>query len=110
MNKTLYTYKAKVVKIVDGDTVKFDVDLGFRIHFTDNFRLMNINAPEIRGIERPEGLKSKAFLIETIPIGTEVIIESYKHGKYRWLCEIFLDGVNINNLMVEEGFAVFKKY
>ena len=40
-----YNYQATIVKIVDGDTVKLDIDLGFKIHIAVTARLHGINAP-----------------------------------------------------------------
>lgn len=101
-------YPAEVVKIIDGDTVKLRLDAGFHIQLTENFRLARINTPEIRGPERPEGLKAKEFLATEMPIGSQVEITTMKSpGKYgRWIVEIWLGDVNINDLLVESGHAI----
>ena len=83
----------------------------------EKLRLYRINAPEVRGPERPEGLKSRDFLREQID-GKQIIIQTVKDkkGKYgRYLADIWLpvDGdemVNINDLLVEKGFAEYKDY
>ena len=54
-----YFYKAKIISVYDGDTVTAVMDLGFNITNKIKIRLHGINAPEIRGKKRPEGLKSK---------------------------------------------------
>ena len=59
-----YCYLAKVVAVYDGDTITVDVDLGFEIAMLkQKLRLYRINAPEVRGSERPEGLVSRDVLI-----------------------------------------------
>ena len=108
-----YTYKAKIVSVYDGDTVTADIDLGFRVWIRDEkLRLSRINTPEVRGVQRPEGLISRDWLRDMI-LGKEVIIKTIKDkkGKYgRYIVEIYFDGQNINDLLVENGLAEYKEY
>jgi len=109
----LYAYKARITSVYDGDTVTADVDLGFRVWVRgEKLRLSRIDAPEVRGPERPLGLISRDWLREKI-LGKDVLIRTIKdrRGKYgRYLVEIFLDGRNINDWLVEEGLAEYKDY
>lgn len=110
----MYKYKAKCVRVIDGDSIVADLDCGFYITLKDVvFRLNRINTPEIKGKERPQGLKSKKWLKELIE-GKEITIETQKakqRGKYgRYLGEIWFDGKNINDWLVKEGLAEYKKY
>lgn len=108
---TIYQYRAHVVSVYDGDTLRADVDLGF---FTwiknEQFRLARIDTPEIRGSERPEGLVARDRLRELV-LDCDVIIETEKKGKYgRYIAEVFLetdDGtlLNVNDLLLDEGLA-----
>ena len=108
-----YTYKAKIVSVYDGDTVTADIDLGFRVWIRDEkLRLSRINTPEVRGVQRPDGLISRDWLRDMI-LGKEVIIKTLKDkkGKYgRYIVEIYFDGQNINDLLVENGLAEYKEY
>lgn len=107
----MFEYKAKVTHIVDGDTVDFDVDLGFNIHTKIRGRLLYVNTPE-RG--HPDWYKATDMLRElltkqSVATGmivnegennqeTFVMIKSHKTGKYgRWLVEID----NVNNVLAE---------
>ena len=118
MKEHLYHYRAIVKSVYDGDTCTIDIDLGLGawIH-GEKLRLYRINAPEVRGVQRPEGLKSRDFLREQIN-GKEIIIQTIKDrkGKYgRYLGEIWLEGeggalININDLLVQEGLAEYKDY
>ena len=105
---SLYHYKAKVTKVYDGDTITVDIDLGFFIWTKDQtIRLTGINTPEIRGEERPEGLISADALRLRI-LNKEVILATQKDskGKYgRWLATVYLDGENINQWLLDEGYA-----
>jgi endonuclease YncB( thermonuclease family) len=66
-NDIFYTYKAVISAVYDGDTVTADIDLGFHVWLHDEkLRLSRINAPEVRGKERSEGLNSRNWLRKTI--------------------------------------------
>ena len=66
----MYEYKAKIMKVVDGDTVDVDIDLGFGVVLTDErVRIMGIDTPESRTrdlVEKKFGLASKARLKEML--------------------------------------------
>lgn len=85
-----------------------DISLGFNITMhKQKARLLGINTPEVRGKEREAGLVSRDRLRELID-GKDIIIATHKDkgGKYgRLLATIFLDGVNINQQLVDEGLA-----
>lgn len=109
----LYHYKAWVTKVYDGDTITVDIDLGFHIWMKkEKIRLYRINTPEVRGVERPEGLKSRDWLREQI-LEKEVTLVTYRDrkGKYgRWLADVMLDGICINDELVKQGLAEYKDY
>ena len=106
----LYQYNAYMVKIVDGDTVDVNLDLGFSTNYIERFRLYGIDAWETRGEEKTKGLLAKARVMELAPIGTNIIMRTFKDvkGKYgRYLGEINLldNDKNVNEILVEEGHA-----
>ena len=108
----MYEYKAKVVKVYDGDTITALIDLGFGVTFKEKIRLYGINTPEIRGKERPDGLISRDRLRERI-LDKDVIIKTLKDkkGKYgRYIAEIYLEEENINEWLVSEGLAEKRDY
>jgi len=107
-------YVKKVSKVVDGDTIDVDIDLGFDISFSSRVRLAGIDTPESRTtdkIEKTLGLESKDYLkkaidaSKTVVIKTEKMDSSEKYG--RILGWVFLDGseVSINQKMINEGYA-----
>lgn len=105
-----YFYKAKVIKVYDGDTITLDVDLGFSIRMEMRIRLYGINAPELKGMDRELGILSRDYLMNLIA-DKEVILETIKDekGKFgRILGIIHIDGLNVNELLIKEGYA--KKY
>ena len=107
-------YVKKVNKVVDGDTIDVDIDLGFDISFSSRVRLAGIDTPESRTTDKMEktlGLESKEYLkksidaSKTVVIKTEKMDSSEKYG--RILGWVFLDGseVSINQKMINEGYA-----
>ena len=81
----MYTYKAKLLRIVDGDTVDAEIDLGFGVFMKQRIRLYGINTPESRTRdleEKERGLAAKARLTEIL--GKEFVIETIlnKRGKF----------------------------
>lgn len=107
----MYTYKAAVVRIVDGDTIIVDIDLGFGVWLREqSVRLAKINAPEIRGATREAGLVAKDFLSKLI-LNKWVQIRTEKgDDKYgRWLATVLIEEdknlIDINSKMVADGHA-----
>jgi len=107
----MYEYKVKeIVKIYDGDTITVILDLGFGITKKEIIRLFGIDTPEIRGEERPDGLRSRERLIELIEENPDFYIKTYKDkaGKYgRMLGELMVPDkkTSLNQVLVNEGFA-----
>ena len=112
-----YKYNAKVLRVVDGDTLDLDVDLGFSVHVEIRLRLLNIDTPETYGIkhdseEYQRGLAATAYTEYWVQQNgaNGVIVESYKGktGKYgRWLGTVYsLDESRIlNEDLVSSGHA-----
>lgn len=105
----MYTYKAKLDRVVDGDTIDAHINLGFDITIHKRIRLAGIDTPESRTRdleEKARGLASKDRLTELLE-GGEFILESKEVGKYgRVLGTLHVEEVNINKTLVDEGFAV----
>ncbi len=107
-------YVKKVTKVVDGDTIDVDIDLGFDISFSSRVRLAGIDTPESRTSDKFEktlGLESKSYLKHAIDAAQSVVIKTEKMDsseKYgRILGWVFLDGSDksINEMMIEDGYA-----
>lgn len=112
----MYQYKAKILKILDGDTVEIDLDLGFNITLAaQKVRLSGIDTPESRTTnteEKPRGLLSKKKLQEKLPVGSYLTIETLRadsnDDKFGRILGIFIaeDGTNINQWMLDNNYAV----
>lgn len=104
----MYTYSATIIKVIDGDTVKVLVDLGFKIFVEKTLRLARINAPET---STPEGIESKTWLTNNLLKDTQIQFESKKLDNYgRSIAEIFINNKQLSDLIVENNMAVYQKY
>jgi micrococcal nuclease len=111
----MYEYRVKKVhKVVDGDTIDVDIDLGFSVSFFSRVRLAGIDTPESRttdakekalGLEVKEKLKKELAAAKDVVIKTEKPDSSEKYG--RILGWVFLDGsdVSLNQKLINEGYA-----
>lgn len=102
----LYTYRAYVVEVTDGDTIWMLIDLGFGI-LKEHLRLRGIDAPEITS---RAGLEAKQFVERELKKATHIIITSTKSDKYdRYLADVFytVKGVEhfLNNRLLHKGLA-----
>ena len=105
------TYKVKPLRIHDGDTFTGEIDLGFNVRMVITFRLEGLNTPEVVGKEKAAGLVSKAFLEDKTNNAKEVFVRTKKKEKYgRYLATVFCDGVNVNEQLIKEGYAVPMAY
>jgi len=110
----MYQYRATITRVIDGDTVDCDIDLGFSVVLTkQRIRLYGIDTPESRTRDLEEkkyGLLSKAFLQGSIQeAGDSITIQTYKDGRGKFgriLGQLIdSDGNCINDIMCEVGHA-----
>ena len=109
----MHEYKVKIRRIVDGDTIDVDIDLGFNMILSkQRIRLYGIDTPESRTRDKEEkfyGKLSAKFLKEQCKNNSEIFLKTYldKKGKFgRILGELIVEGVNINKMMIEKYMAV----
>jgi micrococcal nuclease len=115
LRRDMFEYRVKqVTKVVDGDTIDVDIDLGFSISYSQRLRLAGIDTPESRttdkfektlGIESKDYLKHKLKDAKDIVVKTEKPDSSEKYG--RILGWVYVDGntKSINEQMIEDGYA-----
>ena len=115
-NKDPYIYRIKnILKVVDGDTIDADIDLGFSISLEKRIRLAGVDTPESRttdlkekamGLESKEWLKKKLEGAKDIIIKTELPDSTEKYG--RIIGHLFINGqeTSLNNQMITEGYAL----
>lgn len=115
-NIQLYQYKAKVIRVVDADTVDAEVDVGFGLTMTQRFRVNDYDAPETyrprNEAEKVHGKLATAKAIELL-MGKDVLLKSTKvAGIYgRFGADIWLEnGENFIEVMINEGYEKKKNY
>ncbi len=112
----MYTYNARLIRVIDGDTVDLEIDLGFDLSVRQRLKLYGVGTPDSRSADsntKQKGLEAKQRLTELLPRQFKIITILNKRGKYgRVLGTIFITEkdtgkeVNVNELMVTEGHAV----
>lgn len=115
----MFTYKAQVINVVDGDTLDVDIDLGFDVWVRDvRLRLNRINAYETRLYkgtteeQKQLGIEGRNFLQKSCDDNpTQIVVTTKERGKYgRWIAEVEVDGINMSDKLVELGYAVYQEY
>lgn len=109
MENNLYNYRVSITKVIDGDTVVADVDLGFNfILRNQRIRLARINAPELHGESKEQGERSRDALVGKL-LGNKVFARTQKDDKEKYgrlLADLYLeDGTCINDWLLSENLA-----
>lgn len=101
----MYEYSGVLLRVVDGDTLYCQADLGFKVFIKEKFRLSRIDCPEMNTVE---GKTAKAF-VEQFTNATVRIISRGQDKYGRWLAEVFVtvNGTerNLNDYLIETGHA-----
>ena len=108
----MYEYNCKIVRVIDGDSIIIDIDLGFShwIH-NESIRLYGVDTPECRtrdAEEKAAGLLAKKFVEDALHVGGTYTLTTKEKGKFgRYLGVIMLsDRTSINAVLVTEHLAV----
>ena len=114
----MYDYNCTIVRVVDGDTLDIDIDLGFGIIMTgQRVRVAGIDTPESRTrdlVEKQFGLASKKRCEELLPVGSKQVLLSQldrsgdvERGKFgRILGDFQIGDTTFTEIMLSEGYAV----
>ena len=115
----MYEYKISVVKVIDGDTIDAEINLGFDVKVKKRIRFIGINTPESRTRdleEKARGLAAKDRVKALLEGSNNIHLTSHGVGKFgRCLGEIMIDMIDgkesltlisINELLIKEGHAV----
>lgn len=96
----MYEYNCKLVRVIDGDSVIFDIDLGFHLTIRETVRFLNCDAPEIRTKDLKEkqmGFVVRSKVCNELINAKNITIKTSKQGSFkRWLAEVYCDEVNLN--------------
>lgn len=103
-------YKARIDRVVDGDTVDVFMALGFGSWREERVRIVGIDTPETRTRDLNEkrmGMMAKVRVVGMCPVGCEVVLRGAERGKYgRILADIIVDDVSVAETLIAERLAV----
>jgi micrococcal nuclease len=110
----MYEYKATVKRVIDGDSLVLDIDLGFYMFMNETkIRLYGLDTPEMNSDDpllRLQAVLATRYLYDNLPVGSKVVIKTVldKREKYgRLLATITTqDGFNINDGLLENKLAI----
>jgi micrococcal nuclease len=108
----MYTYTASVLKVIDGDTIEVDFDLGFGVWLRNQrIRLDGIDTPESRTSDKEEkvrGTISKDKLKEILGKDIQITTKIDPNEKYGRILGVLVnkDGINVNQWLIENNYAV----
>ncbi len=110
----MYEYKATVKRVIDGDSLVLDIDLGFYMFMNETkIRLYGLDTPEMNSEDpllRLQAVLATRYLYDNLPVGSKVTIKTIldKREKYgRLLATIITqDGFNVNDGLLENKLAI----
>ena len=110
----MYQYRCKIIKVIDGDTVDVDIDLGFGVWMKkERIRMMGIDTPESRTRDLTEkrfGNMAKDFVLDKLPIGSDQVLQTFKDdtGKFGRILGDFIidDGISLVEAMIHNRLGV----
>jgi micrococcal nuclease len=115
----MYQYKATIIRVIDGDTVDVEIDLGFDIKQKTRLRLYGINAPELKGPSSKAGHETKTYVESILTEGKEILVETFKDKKEKYgrylavikyvegdINEQGLEKFNLNEQLILKGLAI----
>ena len=105
-----YRYKARIKRVIDGDTYEMAIDLGLRVEHTIVVRLLGVDTPEM---DTKAGKAAKEYMVGLISPDDPLIVETHKdtHGKdvqtfARWVADIWLpNGKRLSTTLIKAGHA-----
>lgn len=105
LNNKLYIFKAKVLRVIDGDTLEMRIDLGFHTHTVRKVRLLGVDTPERGQVNYNE---AKAFTTGTV-LGKDVYVQTYKADVFgRYLADVWYrvgdDEYRLSHELTVRGF------
>jgi len=107
-----YTYPAKLIRVIDGDTAVLLIDLGFYASTTQHVRLKGYNAPELYGIHASKAHEAK-FELEKILVGKNLVVQttkSFAQSFARYVADVYIleqtGTVSVSDHMITRGFDV----
>ena len=108
---SLYLYSSKVTEVIDADTIKADINLGFNLVYSRKIRFYGVNAPEL---STEKGIEAAEYVSDKLKPGTEFMLVSIKDrsgsfGRILGIIYLLEDGVpvkdSLNLTLINRGYA-----
>ena len=107
----MFEYKALVLNVIDADTLKLQIDLGFSVFVVQSCRLVRVDAPEMSTMQ---GFTARQFVVDALAAVTAIKVSTSKPDKYgRWLVDFFFQSpptgpqwINLSDLLLSTHHAV----
>lgn len=116
----MYNYKAKLDRVVDGDTIDLEIDMGFKITTNQRIRLASIDTPETfrqkhDSDEYKAGMVSRNFVVKRLEenqneMRIETLKDTGKYGRYIGVIWLADSETSLNDELVQKGFAKYVEY
>jgi micrococcal nuclease len=103
LTQHLYYYRATLVRVIDGDTIDVDIDLGFdRITTRRRLRLLGVDTPEHKDPNFAEATEFTSAILKT---SSEIIVQTTSKDSFgRWLANVWCNGNSLNAKLIEKGW------
>lgn len=119
VNEALFNYRARCLRVIDGDTVDLQVDLGFHMTASLRFRLLGVDAPELHAKDLPErerAVAAKQYLVTSLlptpfvgdSASWPLLVHTEKADSFgRWLADVWIaeSGVSVGGELMKLGHA-----
>ena len=107
----MYEYKCKIARVIDGDSIILDIDLGFGLWIHgESIRLFGVDCPECRSRDKEEkaaGIAAKKFVTRRLQLGGTYSLRTQGKGKFgRYLGVISDEAGSVNDALIENHLAV----
>lgn len=114
MSGQLWTYRSKLIRVVDGDTIDLEIDQGFRSYRMERIRLLHVNAPEVHGLTKVAGDAATAFTRDWLRVGVALdpwplTVQTSKSDDFgRFLGIVWRQGdpISLNQALLTSAHAV----
>ncbi len=106
----LYCYRARVRRVVDGDTLDVEIDAGFDMYTHKRLRLLGVNTPEKKGATRDAGIAAMVFTKNWVAVDIgewPLIVQTHKSDAFgRWLATVYVGSRCLNDDLLAAGQAI----